>query len=86
MAIPAVVVPGNGVNGNIGSCQVTTAKLYPDPFHVKVYATNSCTGQIVYENTYFNVVEVVGFSLFGIFLLGICALFVAMGVGMWRGY
>lgn len=45
---------GGEVTGNIGSCNVLETTAYIDFWHRLVMFTNSCTGEIVREATYFD--------------------------------
>lgn len=50
----AVVLGGSNVEGNIGSCEVKTATLSKSSFYTQTIAVNSCSGEIISNNTYYD--------------------------------
>lgn len=49
-----IVTNGSGINGNVGSCEVKTAYVQKDSWNTTAIAVNSCTGQVIESNTYFD--------------------------------
>lgn len=50
---PTVVV-GGSVEGNIGSCEVKTTSISKSSFYTQTIAVNSCSGEIVSNNTFYD--------------------------------
>lgn len=46
------IIPTNSIEGNIGSCSVQTSRTWVDSFTAREFATNSCTGEIISDNTF----------------------------------
>lgn len=42
------------IQGNIGSCEVKTTSLSKDSWHNTTIAVNSCTGEVIQQNTYYD--------------------------------
>ena len=53
MTTTAVVTKGE-VTGNIGSCQVNKTSVNVSSSYVQTIAINSCTGEVVADNTYYD--------------------------------
>ena len=68
------LVTSPNINGNIGSCEVKTTDISIDSWNTQTIAVNSCTGQIVAQNTYFSW----GIVLFAFGAFIFIALFVRM--------
>jgi len=49
-----LLVSSPNVSGNIGSCEVKSVSFEKDSFHTMTVATNSCSGQIISQNVYFD--------------------------------
>lgn len=49
-----LLVSSPNVSGNVGSCEVKSVSFEKDSFHTMTVATNSCTGQIISQNVYFD--------------------------------
>jgi len=60
-----IVVGSPNITGNIGSCEVKSQNISLDSFHTQTIATNSCTGQIIAQNSYFDYSSFI-FITFGI--------------------
>ena len=50
---PTVVV-GGAVTGNVGSCEIKSTQTYVSSFYTRTMAINSCTGEVVNDNTYYD--------------------------------
>lgn len=46
------VIPTNNVEGNIGSCSVQTSRVWVNSITAREFATNSCTGEVISDNTF----------------------------------
>jgi len=42
------------ITGNIGSCEIKSDTFSKNSFYSTTVAVNSCTGEIVSQNTYYN--------------------------------
>jgi len=50
-----VIVPiGGNVQGNIGSCEIKTTSIDLSSFYKQTIAVNSCNGEIVSSNSYYD--------------------------------
>lgn len=49
-----LIVGSPNINGNVGSCEVKSVQFEKNFFVVENIETNSCTGQIVAQNIYFD--------------------------------
>ena len=54
MANTPVVMTNGNVQGNIGSCEIKTSEVSVSSFYKRSIALDSCTGQIVSDNTYYD--------------------------------
>lgn len=54
MATQSTVVVGGAVEGNIGSCEVKSTSVSLDSWHTQTLAVNSCTGEVVSNNSYYD--------------------------------
>jgi hypothetical protein len=50
---PTVLVGGD-VTGNIGSCEVKSSNFSVSSFYTETVAVNSCTGEVVSQNIYYD--------------------------------
>lgn len=71
---PINVVSSPNVEGNIGSCEVKVSTMPVSSFYVRAIATNSCTGQIVGDNTYYDWGYIYGpaIVIVTVFVFGMC--------------
>lgn len=76
-----LIQASESVGGNIGSCQVHEVSGFVDVLHRQVYFINSCTGEILNSNLYFEWPLAI---LFGIFTMTIAGLVIAVIVSVWR--
>lgn len=49
-----VIVGGSNVEGNIGSCAIKSENFSKNSWYTTTVAVDSCTGEKVAENTYFD--------------------------------
>lgn len=49
-----IILGGGNIEGNIGSCEIKVTYVSMDSWHTTSMAVNSCNGQIVAQNTYFD--------------------------------
>ena len=49
-----VLVGGSNISGNIGSCEIKNNTYSVSSFITRSTSINSCTGQIVSDNTYYD--------------------------------
>jgi len=49
-----IILPSEGIQGNIGDCKVNTKSYKVSSFTVETTAIDSCTGNIVAQNQYFD--------------------------------
>lgn len=54
MATQTAVIAGSNVNGNVSSCSVNTSSVNISSFYERTFSVNSCTGQVLQDNTYFD--------------------------------
>lgn len=66
MTTPIAVTSGN-LTGNVGSCAINSTDVNVNSFTIETIATNSCTGQVIADHTYFN--WIAGIASGSIFLL-----------------
>lgn len=67
-----VIVGGSNVNGNIGSCEIKSNSFNKDFWNIQTVAVNSCSGEIISSNVYFDGISI----LVGvIIILGISFIF-----------
>lgn len=59
------IIVGGNVSGNVGSCEVKSTDVKHSFFKIETVAVNSCSGQIVADNTY---TDWFGVALFGVLL------------------
>lgn len=48
-----VITTSPNIAGNIGSCEIKSDSFSKDSWYTTTIAVNSCNGQIVSQNTYF---------------------------------
>ena len=76
-----LIAASESIGGNIGSCQVHEVSGFVVVLHRQVYFINSCTGEILNSNLYFEWPLVI---LFGVFAMTIVGLVVGIMVSVWR--
>lgn len=67
-----VIVGGSSVNGNIGSCEIKSNTHSINSFYNQTISINSCTGEIMSNNTYFDYgtmfLPFIGLIIIGLFI------------------
>lgn len=66
-----LIQASESVGGNIGSCQVHEVSGFVDVLHRQVYFINSCTGEILNSNLYFEWPLAILFGVFAMIIGGI---------------
>ena len=69
------IVSTPNITGNIGSCEIKTSSMSVSSFYTQTMAVNSCTGEIVSQQTYYDysyvyfplVIIVMAILIFGTF-------------------
>ena len=72
-----LIVGSPNINGNVGSCEIKSQEYRTDFWHYQTTALNSCTGEIIAQNTYIG-----GFSIFtAIFFVAIGLFLIILAIG-----
>ena len=68
-----VIAASDNVQGNIGNCSVNSQDVNVNSFYIRTVAVNSCNGNVISDNTYFDmtwiVIPGIIISVFGIAVL-----------------
>ena len=70
-----VITTSPNIEGNIGSCEIKSREFGNGTFHNQTIAVNSCTGEIVADNTYFGIGTV-------ILILALVSFIVPVAIGL----
>lgn len=71
--VAAVVASSPNISGNVGQCKINTSANPVSSFYTETFSINSCTGQIVQQNTYYDwtYVYIPGLIIFSVvFIIG----------------
>jgi len=69
-----VITTSQNIEGNIGSCAIEKTGGFIDMFHRQVYFINSCTGEIVSQNVFFDWFALIFLAILGgLVFLGLLA-------------
>ena len=57
------IVSTPNITGNIGSCEVKSAEFRTSVFTLQTTAVNSCSGEVIASNTYFDYGIIIGIPI-----------------------